>query len=210
MAVSKNRKYKATYSKAELEKAAKEAYSKREFGLKLFGYYPSVPRLERAFDEMSQNDISSKHWVGPYQSRNTKKRSVNPFGTTKYPSGSHLKTRILQDKLISYMCAECKAPPKWRGKSLTLHLDHIDGNRRNNHLVNLRFLCPNCHQQTETWGQKRGRKLPKEDQVLLQLFAQGKKYKEIALMFDVDPSTVAHRMRKIKVKSSYDENSKAI
>lgn len=40
---------------------------------------------------------------------------------------------------------------KWLDKELVLHLDHIDGNRKNYKRENLRFLCPNCHSQTKTY-----------------------------------------------------------
>jgi endogenous inhibitor of DNA gyrase (YacG/DUF329 family) len=33
-----------------------------------------------------------------------------------------------------------------------LHIDHIDGDYRNNTLSNLRVLCPNCHALTATYG----------------------------------------------------------
>lgn len=62
------------------------------------------------------------------------------------------KKRILTSKLKKYECAECNHPPTWNGKELILQLDHIDGDRFNNLLENLRFLCPNCHSQTETYG----------------------------------------------------------
>lgn len=39
-------------------------------------------------------------------------------------------------------------------KPLTLELDHINGNHKDNRLNNLRFLCPNCHTQTATYGSK--------------------------------------------------------
>ncbi len=42
----------------------------------------------------------------------------------------------------------------WLGKKIALHVDHVNGVHNDNRLINLRFLCPNCHQQTETWGNK--------------------------------------------------------
>lgn len=33
-----------------------------------------------------------------------------------------------------------------------LQIDHIDGNWQNNHISNLRVLCPSCHATTETYG----------------------------------------------------------
>jgi hypothetical protein len=41
---------------------------------------------------------------------------------------------------------------------LVLQLDHIDGDRSNNTIDNLRLLCPNCHTQTPTFGAKRRKK----------------------------------------------------
>ena len=33
-----------------------------------------------------------------------------------------------------------------------LQIDHVDGDASNNHIDNLRVLCPNCHSLTETFG----------------------------------------------------------
>lgn len=52
------------------------------------------------------------------------------------------------------LCLECKNPPIWNGKHITLQVDHIDGDRNNNDPSNWRLLCPNCHSQTETFGTK--------------------------------------------------------
>jgi 5-methylcytosine-specific restriction endonuclease McrA len=35
-----------------------------------------------------------------------------------------------------------------------LHLDHINGINNDNRRENLRFLCPNCHSQTPTYGNR--------------------------------------------------------
>lgn len=64
------------------------------------------------------------------------------------------RSRILKDNLIPYCCSECGQPPVWKNKPLSLILDHINGKRQDHRLVNLRFLCPNCNIQTETFGVK--------------------------------------------------------
>lgn len=67
-----------------------------------------------------------------------------------------VKGFIKREKLIDHtFCSLCKIQAlNWNGKPLTMQLDHINGNRFDNRLENLRFICPNCHSQTETFGNK--------------------------------------------------------
>ena len=65
----------------------------------------------------------------------------------------------------AYFCSECGQGPEWNGKTLVLHMDHINGIPGDNRMVNLRWLCPNCHTQTDTWTGKTPR-CP-EDEVLV-------------------------------------------
>jgi len=71
----------------------------------------------------------------------------------KHPgySTTRLKERLIEELKWVYECSECGLS-EWRGKSLVLQLDHIDGNNSNHRLENLRLLCPNCHSQTETFA----------------------------------------------------------
>ncbi len=52
-----------------------------------------------------------------------------------------------------YKCSCCKISD-WNGKPIVLEVDHIDGNSENNRPQNLRFICPNCHSQTDTYKAK--------------------------------------------------------
>ena len=56
---------------------------------------------------------------------------------------------------IDYRCVFCGLGSEWNGKPIVLHMDHVDGNRKNNKKENLRWLCPNCHSQTETYGKSK-------------------------------------------------------
>lgn len=69
--------------------------------------------------------------------------------------GGRVKDLIRED--LGNVC-ECGQGPKWKGKPLTLQIDHINGDRKDHSRENLRLLCPNCHTQTSTFG-GRNRKL---------------------------------------------------
>ena|SRR5882672_2557929 len=56
-----------------------------------------------------------------------------------------------------YKCSECSLS-EWRGKKLSLELEHKDGNHQNNEPENVCLLCPNCHSQTPTFrGKNKGK-----------------------------------------------------
>lgn len=64
-----------------------------------------------------------------------------------------LRGFIIRNNLLPYRCAICNTV-KWNNKTLSLELDHINGVNDDNRLENLRFLCPNCHSQTTTYGSR--------------------------------------------------------
>jgi len=64
-------------------------------------------------------------------------------------SGLRKRARI---HVSPFSCAVCGNTGQWQGRPLTLQLDHANGKYDDNRLENLRWLCPNCHSQTETFA----------------------------------------------------------
>jgi 5-methylcytosine-specific restriction endonuclease McrA len=60
--------------------------------------------------------------------------------------------RRARSTILPIICAHCGNTGEWQGRPLTLQLDHVNGKYDDNHLENLRWLCPNCHSQTETFA----------------------------------------------------------
>lgn len=46
---------------------------------------------------------------------------------------------------------------KWMNNIISLEIDHIDGNNKNNNRENLVAICPNCHSLTKTWRGRNAR-----------------------------------------------------
>ena len=86
------------------------------------------------------------------KSQNKKVKTEDLFNNKKHPRVV-IRRRIIKENLIPYKCAICGID-SWNGKRLSLELDHINGINNDNRLENLRFLCPNCHSQTDTYGSK--------------------------------------------------------
>ena len=72
---------------------------------------------------------------------------------SSYANISRLKQRLINEGKMEYKCQKCWIS-EWLGNPLTLQLDHINGVNNDHRLTNLRFLCPNCHSQTDTYAGK--------------------------------------------------------
>jgi Zn finger protein HypA/HybF involved in hydrogenase expression len=68
---------------------------------------------------------------------------------------THLKERLLEEKILEYKCCGCNNTGEWNGKPITLQLEHKNGVSNDNRIENICFLCPNCHSQTHTYAGKK-------------------------------------------------------
>lgn len=109
--------------------------------------------------------ISTDHFLG--QARNRGDEYRGPGKATAedvlvlrdrlaQPEKAYKLRRAMIETEIPFRCAVCGIEALWNGKPLMLTVDHINGHRHDNRRENLRFLCPNCHSQTPTFGNSLG------------------------------------------------------
>lgn len=107
-----------------------------------------------------------------------------------------LRRRIMAENLIDYKCAICGII-KWNNKTLSLELDHINGENNDNRLENLRFLCPNCHSQTTTYGSRNQKltessyEITKElEELVIEKYIELKNQKRVSEILNIKPRIV--------------------
>lgn len=77
---------------------------------------------------------------------------------SSYPRG-RLKHRLLDANFKAPICEMCGQGESWKGRRMSLVLDHINGVSNDHRLGNLRILCPNCAATLDTHC---GRNLPRQ------------------------------------------------
>lgn len=152
---------KMKYSKDLLEPIVKESTSisevVRKLGLALAGGTNS--HLKRLFKKF---EIDTSHFRG--KGNNYGKKHKGGYAKLVWQDvlvydrhmGRKENVWLLKRALLECgapeKCEECGMGTEWNGKSIVLSIDHRNGNPLDNRPGNPRFLCPNCHSQTPTFG----------------------------------------------------------
>lgn len=95
--------------------------------------------------------------LGLYNLKRKKQLSEILIENSDY-SRTWLKERLYKEGIKTKCCELCGQGEEWRGKKMSLILDHINGIYNDNRLINLRIVCPNCNATFETHAGKNNKK----------------------------------------------------
>jgi hypothetical protein len=93
----------------------------------------------------------SKGRVGPRPKLYWMQVLVERTSDSHKPDASRLRRALIESGRV-YQCEECSNTGLHNNKPLVLQVDHKNGNPYDHRPDNLRFLCPNCHSQTDNWS----------------------------------------------------------
>lgn len=161
------------YDKEWLEDLCKDSFSYaevlRKAGRKQSGGNQAV--LKRKIQEFN---IDISHFTGerwrqsphqkPQDYSQREKYSIEEVFVKNSPvTQKVMRGYVERHGLLEYCCQICGCDGHWQNSIISLEIDHIDGDNKNNQLSNLRYLCPNCHALTETYrGKNKALKVQKQ------------------------------------------------
>jgi hypothetical protein len=156
------------YTKEWLEELCAESFSLAEV-LKKAGRKGggSQQTLKKKIAEFG---IDTSHFTGQLWNKGRTKEDderieQQSFNQEKYPleevfkenspvTQKMLRGYVERHNLLEYKCVNRGCNGSWQGGLISLEIDHINGNNKDNRLSNLRYLCPNCHALTDTYRGK--------------------------------------------------------
>ena len=146
------------YTLEEFRIAVAESTSKREVLRKLGlaeagGNYASFDRLVHELKLDTSHLLGQAHLRGKTHNWSKPQNLNEILISGSYIQTSRLRCRLIKEKILDNKCYECGLT-EWKGKPLSLELEHKNGIRSDNRIENLTILCPNCHSQTNTYRGK--------------------------------------------------------
>lgn len=148
----KLRKYTEHQLAEAIKNSSSLAQTLNKLGVAPYGGNYEVLKKAIAHFGLDNSHFTGKLWskgktVGPKQP--LQKYLSNELQIQSYK----LKLKLLSKGIFDRKCSSC-GNVTLLGQPIPLELDHIDGNRYDNQLANLKLLCPNCHALTPTYRGK--------------------------------------------------------
>ena len=138
------------YKPEEVQKIANNCTSMRQFVIEL-GYSANGGTSQTTVQKYCDYyNISLKHFTN-LPKEVIKRNPENIFIENSTASQTTLRHWYEKGNYTEYKCSICGQEPFWNGKELTLTLDHINGNNKDDRLENLRWVCPYRGRQLDTF-----------------------------------------------------------
>ncbi len=116
--------------------------------------------LQRRIGELNldTSHFTGSAWLRGRENPFVRQRTLEEIlvENSTYVSTNNLRKRLITEGIFEHRCVSCGLD-KWLDNKIPLEIDHINGDRRDNRLENLRLLCPNCHALTSTYRGKNKR-----------------------------------------------------
>lgn len=140
-----------------LKQYIKESNSMKELQTKL-GYSSNSGKVSKIIKDYCQKQNISLEHLTVHSKTPIKRNEENVFIINSTASQAVLRRWYIKGNYTKYECSICGQQPFWNGKELSLTLDHINGINTDDRLENLRWVCPNCDRQLDTFCSKNNRK----------------------------------------------------
>jgi len=154
---------KREYTKEFLEPIVKECGSIRQVLLKL-GLKEAGGNYENIKTRIKSYNIDTSHFHGMTWNKGKKWSKYKDISdllveNSTYSSGLPRSSYKIKNQLIKHgykkhVCENCLLCD-WMENKIPLELHHVNGNRFDNRIENLKLLCPNCHALTENYRAKK-------------------------------------------------------
>ncbi len=155
---------KKSWDNALLKQAVTQSTSIRQV-LILLHLVPAGGNYQQVATAIRDNSIDISHFTGKLwnKGKTIPRKPVYALSELLVQNGTFqsfkLKVRLFKEGIKKPQCELCGWAVQASDGRIPLELDHINGDRHDNRIENLRILCPNCHSLQPTHrGRNMGRR----------------------------------------------------